>query len=56
MFAFFTLSALLFDFPSHVTFTPTLLLKLGAICIVGGLLWGILGWCVNEFLYRKHTW
>ncbi len=56
MFAFFTLSPLLFDFPSHVSLTPTLLLKTGGVCIVGGLLWGILSWCANEFLYRKHTW
>jgi hypothetical protein len=56
MFAFFTLSPLLFDFPSHVSLTPTLLLKIGGICIAAGLLWGILTWCVNEFLYRKHTW
>lgn len=54
MFAFFTLSPLLFYFPSNVTFTSALLLKIGVICIVGGLAWGLLTWYVNEFLYRKH--
>jgi hypothetical protein len=56
MFAFSTLSPLLFDFPSHVSLTPGLLLKTGGICIVAGLLWGILTWYISEFLYRKHTW
>jgi len=54
MFAFFTLSPLLFAFPSHVTFTTTILLKFGAACAIAGLLWGVLAWYISEFLYRKH--
>ena len=55
MFAFFTLAPILIGFPSAIRFTPELVLKIGVICVTGGLAWGTLTWYVNEFLYRKHT-
>ena len=33
---------------------PSALLKTGSICVLGGLLWGAVTWCFNEWLYRKH--
>ena len=55
MFAFFTLAPILLGFPNTIRFTPELVLKIGVICVTGGLAWGTLTWHVNEFLYRKHT-
>ncbi len=55
MFAFFTLAPLLFSFPYSINLAPMVILKIGAICVVGGLAWGIFTWGINEFLYRRHA-
>ncbi len=55
MFAFFTLAPLLFSFPYSINLAPMVILKIGVICVGGGLAWGIFTWGINEFLYRRHA-
>src|SRR5215471_4613952 len=30
------------------------LLRTASICVLGGVAWGAVTWCSNEWLYRKH--
>jgi len=33
---------------------PSALLRMAFICVLGGVAWGAVTWCFNEWLYRRH--
>ena len=52
MFVFTVLMTLLGIF--HRDLFPSTLLRTAFICVMGGLAWGTVTWCSNEWLYRRH--
>jgi hypothetical protein len=52
MFLFTVLMTLLGVF--HRDLFASALLRTASLCVGGGLAWGTLTWCFNEWLYRRH--
>ena len=52
MFIFTVLMTLLGIF--HRDLFLSALLRTAFICVMGGLAWGAVTWCCNEWLYRRH--
>ena len=52
MFIFTVLMTLLGIFQRDLF--PSALLRMAFICVLGGVAWGAVTWCFNEWLYRRH--